>query len=136
MEKQSLIQKYKFLLNFNLNKRSYSNFKMNYITLHGKIAKNANKTLINSGGVETPLVSFTVQDSGLPYQKSEPMFIEVHFMKEAAVHILPFLKKGKEVEIFGCLRFKTFTMSSGSKGQKYYIQADYIILSGNSARQD
>lgn len=135
MEKQSLIQKYKFLPNFNFTKRSNSNFKMNYITLHGKIAKDATTTLVNNGGAETPLVSFTIQDSGLPYQKSEAMFIEVHFMKEAAVHILPFLKKGKEIDIFGCLRFKTFTMSSGSKGQKYYIQADYIILTGNSVRQ-
>lgn len=108
---------------------------MNYIALHGKVAKDATSALVNNSGTETPLVSFSFQDSGLPYQKNEPMFIEVHFMKEAAVHILPFLKKGKEVEIFGCLRFKNFTTTSGIKGQKYYIQADYIILTGNSARQ-
>lgn len=108
---------------------------MNYISLHGKIAKDATTVLINNGGIEKPLVSFSVQDPGAPYQKNEPMFIEVHFMKEAAIHILPYLKKGKEVAIFGCLRFKNFVTSSGSKGQKYFISADYIILTGNSARQ-
>lgn len=107
---------------------------MNYITLHGKIAKDAETTLINNQGTETPLVYFSFQDSGTPYQKNEPMFIEVHFMKEAAMHILPFLKKGKEVEIFGCLRFKNFTTTTGKVGQKYYISADYIILSGSTAR--
>ena len=116
----------------NLIKRSIANNKMNYITLHGKIIKDATTTLINNAGIETPLVTFTFQDSGTPYQKNEPMFIEVHFMKEAAMHILPFLKKGKEVEIFGCLRFKKFTTTTGTPGQKYYISADYIILSGNS----
>ncbi|WP_178842332.1 single-stranded DNA-binding protein [uncultured Treponema sp.] len=108
---------------------------MNYISLHGRIAKDATTTLINNGGIETPLVSFSFQDSGTPYQKNEPMFIEVHFMKEAAMHILPYLKKGKEVEIFGCLRLKNFITSSGIKSQKYFISADYIILTGNSARQ-
>ncbi len=109
---------------------------MNYITLHGKIVKDASTTLVNNGGIETPLVTFSFQDSGTPYQKSEPMFIEVHFMKEAAMHILPFLKKGKEVEIFGCLRFKSFVTSTGKTGQKYYVSADYIILSGFSTKQE
>lgn len=134
MEKQGFIQKYKALPAINITKRGNTGFKMNYITLHGKIAKDAETTLINNQGTETPLVYFSFQDSGTPYQKNEPMFIEVHFMKEAAMHILPFLKKGKEVEIFGCLRFKNFTTTAGKVGQKYYISADYIILSGSAAR--
>lgn len=135
METQGFIQKYIALPEPYFIKRSITNYKMNYITLHGKIVKDATTTLVNNGGVETPLVSFSFQDSGTPYQKNEPMFIEVHFMKEAAMHILPYLKKGKEVEIFGCLRFKSFITTTGTKGHKYFISADYIILSGSSARQ-
>ncbi len=108
---------------------------MNYITLDGRITKDAITTLVNNSGVETPLVTFTFQDSGTPYQKSEPMFIEVHFMKEVAMHILPFLKKGKEITIFGCLRFKSFITSTGKTGQKYYISADYIKFHGFETKQ-
>ena len=108
---------------------------MNYIALTGKIIKDATSTLVTNCGIETPLVSFLFLDSGTPNQKTEPMPIEVHFMKEVAMHLLPFLKKNKEVQIYGCLRYKNFTTSSGIKGQKYYISADYILLSGNSIRQ-
>lgn len=136
MEKQGFIQKHKALPVFTFNERSYPNYKMNYITLHGKIIKDAAKTLVNNGGVETPLVTFSFQDSGTPYQKNEPMFIEVHFMKDVAMHILPFLKKGKEVEVFGCLRMKNHVTPSGEKKQKYFISAEYIILSGTTQRKE
>lgn len=121
---------------FIFNKRSFTNNKMNSITLHGRIAKDATTTLINNGGIETPLVTFSFQDSGTPYQKNEPMFIEVHFMKDVAMHILPFLKKGKEVDIYGCLRFKNYVTANGESKQKYFVSADYIILCGNNTRKD
>lgn len=103
---------------------------MNSITLHGKILKDAESMLVNNGGIETPLVTFSFVDNGLPYQKNEPMFIEVHFMKEAAMHILKFLKKGKEVIVTGCLRSKSFTTKAGEQKLKYFISADYVILTG------
>ena len=103
---------------------------MNYIVLHGQIVKDATSTLIKEGTTETPLVTFTFQDSGTPYQRNESLFIEIHFMKEAAMSLLPFLTKGKEVQIYGFLRHKDFVTSTGIKGEKYYIAADYIIMSG------
>lgn len=101
---------------------------MNQLTLHGTIAKDANSTLVNNVGTETPLVTFTVMDSGLPYQKKEPMFIEVHFMAEAAMHIFPYLVKGKKVDIFGHLKSKNYETQSGVLKQKFYISADYVIF--------
>lgn len=109
---------------------------MNSIALHGKVIKDAKVALVNNNGIETPLVSFTFFDGGLPYQKSEPMFIEVHFMKEAAMHIFNFLKKGKEIAVFGCLRSKNYTTRNGEQKQKYYISADYIMLTGQKRVND
>lgn len=103
---------------------------MNSITLHGKLTTAASVTLVNAGGTETPLVTFMFVDGGLPYQKSDPMFIEVHFMKEAAMHIFDFLTKGKEVVISGCLRSKKYVTKDGEERQKYYVSADYIMLTG------
>ena len=101
---------------------------MNSTTLHGRLAKDAAVTLVNSCGVETPLVTFSFIDGGLPYQKSEPMFIDVHFMKEAAMRIFDFLKKGKEVVVSGCLRSKNYVTQAGEKKQKYYVSADYVMF--------
>lgn len=101
---------------------------MNYLTIFGTIAKDAKKTLLTNEGKETPLVSFTVIDAGFPYQKNEPMFIEVHFMQEPAMRIFPFLTKGKKVNVFGHLKSKNFTTQSGISKQKFYINADYVIF--------
>ena len=68
---------------------------MNHITINGTIVKDATKALVNNVGTETPVVTFTLMDSGVPYQKNEPMFIEVHFMQEVAMHIFPYLIKMK-----------------------------------------
>lgn len=106
---------------------------MNSITLHGRLAKDATVTLVNSCGVETPLVTFSFIDGGLPYQKSEPMFIDVHFMKEAAMRIFDFLKKGKEVVVSGCLRSKNYVTQAGEKKQKYYVSADYVMFTGKGS---
>ena len=109
---------------------------MNSITLHGHVAKDAVVNLVNNGGVETPLVTFSFIDMGLPYQKNEPMFIEVHFMKEAAMHILKYLLKGKEIVVTGCLRSKNYITQNGEQKQKYYISADYIMLTGVAPKKD
>lgn len=109
---------------------------MNTITMHGRVVKDASVVLVNSGGSETPLVSFSFMDSGLPYQKNEPMFIEVHFMKEAAMHIYQYLKKNKEVVVSGCLRSKNYVTQGGEQRQKYYVSADYIMLTGIPAKRE
>ncbi len=108
---------------------------MNTITLHGKVVKDAESILVNNEGIETPLVVFSFVDNGTPYQKNkDPMFIEVHFMKEAAMHIFKYLKKGKEVIVLGCLRMKSYTTKEGEPRQKYYISADSITFTGTSSR--
>lgn len=109
---------------------------MNSITLIGHVVKDAEVVLINNSGIETPLVTFSFIDTGLPYQKSDPMFIEIHFLEEAAMHIFKYLKRGKEVTITGFLRSKTYVTKLGETKQKYYIQAKYIILNGQPPRKE
>lgn len=109
---------------------------MNNICIEGKITKEATKALVTNDGIETMLVTFTMIDTGTPYQKSSPMFIEVHFMKEAAYSIFEYLKKGKEIVVFGCLRSKDYITKSGEVKQKYFISADGIRLVGNSIKKD
>ena len=109
---------------------------MNSVCIEGKITKEASKVLVNNDGTETLLVTFTMLDTGLPYQKSSPMFIEVHFMKEAAFSIFPYLKKGKEILVFGCLRSKDFVTTSGEAKQKYFISVDLIKLEGSSNKKE
>lgn len=92
---------------------------MNTITLHGKLVSDAQKVLVETSAGQTPLVIFNVLDSGLPYQKSDPLIIEVHFLKEAASHIYDYLKKNKEIVVAGFLRQKKY---------RYYISAEYVTL--------
>ena len=102
---------------------------MNSFSSIGYIIRDAESSLIiDDNGIEKPLVSFPFMDKGTPYQKSEPMFIDVHFMKDAAMNIFPYLKKDREVTIFGCLRCKSYTTKNGEKKQKYFISADYVML--------
>lgn len=117
------------------DKRRFANTKMNTFDVIGKVNKDATSVLVKDNGVEIPLVSFTIMDTGLPYTKSEPMFIEVNFMREPAMHLLPYLKKGKEVAIRGCLRSKNYETRAGEKKQKYYINAEYIILTGQQKKE-
>ena len=109
---------------------------MNNVCIEGKITKDATKVLVNNEGTETFLVTFTMLDTGLPYQKSSPMFIEVHFMKEAAFNIFPYLIKDKEIVVFGCLRSKDYITKTGEAKQKYFISADFIKLEGSSKKKD
>ena len=99
---------------------------MNSITLCGRVADNAQMVLVKTRAGEKPLVTFPVLDTGLPYQQSEPMLVEVHFMHEAAPHIYEYLVKGKPVEVFGFLRRKDYVTQSAQERTKYYISADYV----------
>lgn len=103
---------------------------MNQITLTGYIIEDAKKVLINENGIEQPLVTFSFMDKGKPYTKSEPMFIDVHFMKEVCMTVYPYLKKGKEITVFGFLKSKNYKTQDGRQKQKYYICAEYISLAG------
>lgn len=104
--------------------------KLNSITLHGKIVSDAQISLIKTSAGEIPLVTFNAQDDGLPYQKSEPLIIEVHFLKEVASHIFDYLKKDKEIVVSGFLRQKKYvTLENPDQERiKYYISAEYITL--------
>ncbi len=101
---------------------------MNSITLHGKLTDDAHRFLVATSAGQTTLVTFNVLDSGLPYQKSEPLIIEVHFLKEVAGHIFDYLKKDKEVVICGFLRQKNYETSENVARSKYYISAEYVTL--------
>lgn len=101
---------------------------MNSLTIHGKITEDANIVLVKTLSGEKSMVVFNLLDSGLPYQKSEPMIIEVHFMEEAASHIFEYLKKNKEVFAIGHLRQKNYTTSQGEYKSKFFVSAKYVGL--------
>ena len=103
---------------------------MNSITLHGKIVSDAQISLVKTSAGEIPLVTFNAPDDGLPYQQSEPLIIEVHFLKEVASHIFDYLKKDKEIVVSGFLRQKKYvTLENPDQERiKYYISAEYITL--------
>ena len=109
---------------------------MNAITLYGRVLEDAESILVKSNGEEMPLVTFVVIDKGVPYTKTEPMTIEVDFIKEPAMHILPFLKKGKEVVVSGILRKKKHVSESGVEKVKYFISAEYVILTGHQNKKN
>lgn len=104
------------------------------MTLHGKVVSDAQMSLVQTSAGQTPLVTFYAQDDGLPYQKSRPLIIEVHFMKEVASHIFDYLKKGKEIVVFGFLRQKEEEPLSNPNQEsiKYYISASKYYISADS----
>lgn len=101
---------------------------MNSITIHGKLTADADMILVKTIVGEKPMVVFNILDSGLPYQKAEPMIVEVHFMEEAASHIYEYLNKNKEVFIIGHLRHKEYTTGAGEKRTKFFVSAKYVGL--------
>lgn len=100
---------------------------MNSVTMHGKLVSDAEKILVQTSGGETPLITFPMVDTGLPYQKSDPLIIEVHFIKEVANHIVDHLKKNKEVVVSGYLRQKKYILNGDLK-TKIFISAEYVTL--------
>lgn len=96
---------------------------MNSISIHGKIVGKPEQVLIRTPVGETPLIKFKLMDLGLSFQKTEPMIIEVHFLKEGASSLFNFLVPDKEVNVIGYLRkIKVERMA------KLVISADYITL--------
>ena len=89
MEKQGGVKGVLLVFHAHSNKNNIKELnKLNSITLHGKLVSDAQIFLVKTSAGEIPLVTFNAQDDGLPYQKSEPLIIEVHFLKAAASHIL------------------------------------------------
>ena len=126
MEKQGGIRLYKTGGSSAYNQRSFKNTKMNSVMLSGSVANDAEVKLVDNFGEETPLVFFTLCDPGAPYQKNDPIFIEVNCMKPYALHIKPYLTKGKPCVVVGKLKSKNYTMKSGETKMKFFIAADYI----------
>lgn len=100
---------------------------MNRILLYGKLVKDAERILINTKTGDTTLINFQVLDAGMPYQKSDPLIMDVSFLKEAGNHIFEYLKEGKEVYIDGFMKQKTYK-SKGEDVKKYYLAAEYVGL--------
>lgn len=104
---------------------------MNVITMHGRLGRDAESFQVKSkDGNEGTMVSFILIDYGLPNQKGEPMSIEVHFMKDIALSILPSLVKGKEVVVTGFLTEKDYVTRSGEAKSKKYISASIVEFTG------
>lgn len=101
---------------------------MNSLTIHGKVLDDAKIILVKTSSGEIPMVSFKIYDSGLPYQKTDPMIIEVCFVEEAASHIFEYLKKNKEVFAIGFLRQKKYKTINGISQTKIYMMAKYVGL--------
>ena len=93
---------------------------MNHISIDGKLTCDAQMELqCTPDGRETPMLVFGLMDTGAPFAKKSPTFIEVNFKKEAATTIFPYMTKGKSVIVYGSLSMK-------GKNQRYYIAADAI----------
>ena len=104
---------------------------MNIITMHGQLGRDAESFQVKAkDGNEGTMVSFILIDYGLPNQKGKPMSIEVHFMKEIAVSILPSLVKGKEVVVSGFLAEKDYVTRAGEAKTKKYISASIVEFTG------
>lgn len=109
---------------------------MNNITMHGRLARDAESFPIKTGIGEGTLISFQLLDYGLPNQKSEPMMMEVHFVKDIGVSILPNLVKGKEVIVNGFMAEKKYVTSAGDSRSKKYISASIVQFVGKSDEKD
>lgn len=103
---------------------------VNNFSVVGVLQEDAKKYLVQTANGEKALVVFFVIDKGMPYQRREDMIIEVNFIEEAAIHILPYLKKGKEVVVFGFLTEKISKNSVGRVIQKKYVSAKSVQLVG------
>lgn len=101
---------------------------MNSTVISGILKDNGRKILVNTNHGEKAMVYFNIVDKGMPYKKQE-MSIEVNSLEESALHILPYLRSGKEVIVFGVLMQKKF-LHAGKETEKYYISAKLIQLVG------
>ncbi len=109
---------------------------MNRVTILGRLANDAKSFSVKTGETEKQMISFSLLDYGTPGQKSEPMIIEVHFMKDIGVKLLPDLVKGKEVVVDGFLVRKDFVTRAGIEKSKIYISASIVEFTGLSHKEE
>lgn len=102
----------------------------------GRLANDAKSFLVKTGESEMQMISFSILDYGTPGQKSEPVIMEVHFMKEIGMKLLPDLIKGKEVVIDGFLTRKDYVTRGGEEKTKLYISASIVEFTGSSYREE
>lgn len=103
---------------------------MNNFSMHGIIGKDAECYEMEDSYGKKNLVSFVLYDYGVTNKKVAPLSIEVHFSKDVAVTICPYLVKGKEVFVSGFLREKNYIDNSGNSHRKYYVSASSVEMSG------
>jgi len=109
---------------------------LNSLTMHGVIARDAEKYEVETDYGKKNLVSFIVSDFGVPGNKGSTFTIEVHFMKEVAEKLLPHLVKGKEVFINGFLSCKEYVTRNGDTRFKFYYSALSVELAGKSSDKE
>jgi len=102
----------------------------------GRLANDAQKFPVRTGDKEMQMISFSILDYGTPGQKSEPVIIEVHFLKEIGVKLLPDLVKGKEVVVDGFLTRKDYVTRDGIEKSKLYISASIVEFTGTSQKEE
>lgn len=108
----------------------------NHIDIYGYVSYQPEMVLIKVAGEEVPKVVFQMLDRTANFQKKEPMFVEVQYMKDNAANIFPYLQKGKEIFVMGHLDHKTYVTSKNETKDKYYIMADVITLCGKKDNED
>jgi len=103
---------------------------MNNFSMHGIVGKDAEcHEMVDSYGKKN-LITFVLYDYGVSNKKTIPLSIEVHFSKDVAVTICPYLVKGKEVFVSGFLREKDYVDNSGISHRKYYVSANTVEMAG------
>lgn len=103
---------------------------MNSITITGRLVENAKKVLIKTNFGERGMAIFVLRSDGMPYQRKGNMEIEVDFFEEAAMSLLPYLVKNKEVVVFGHLESKNYLDAGGKEVERFYVSAKQIELVG------
>ena len=109
---------------------------MNNINMLGRLANDAKSFSVMEDGTEKQMLSFSVLDFGTSGKNEPPMILEVHFIKDVGVKLLPYLKKGKDVYIHGFMAHKKYVTTSGVEKEKFYISADYICFTGASPKEE
>lgn len=101
--------------------------------MHGRLARDAESFPIKTGTGEGTMISFQLVDYGLPNQKGDPMTMEVHFVKDIGLSILPNLVKGKEVIVNGFVAEKNYVTKAGESRNKKYISASIVQFVGKAS---
>ena len=105
---------------------------MNRVPMLGRLAEDAKSFLVKTEETETQMISFCLLDYGTPGRKNEPIRMEVHFLKDIGLKLLPDLVKGKEVVVDGFLVRKDYVTRSGDEKSKLYLSASIIEFTGTS----